>query len=60
MQGRNGDADVENGPGDTVGEGKNGTNGESSKNTYTPSGVKMDAGAPSLVLPDDLEEWDGG
>ena len=41
MQGRNGDADVENGPMDTVGAGKKGANRESGKNTNTLSGAKM-------------------
>ena len=35
LQGRNGDADVENGLGDTLGEGARGMNGESSINLYT-------------------------
>ena len=34
MQGRNGDADVENGLLDTVGEGESGTNGKSSINIF--------------------------
>ena len=40
MKGGKGDADVENRPGDTVGEGESGANGESSINTYTPLGVR--------------------
>ena len=35
MQGRNGDADVENGLVDTVGEAKSGVNAESNINIYT-------------------------
>ena len=40
MKGGKGDADVESRPGDTVGEGESGANGESSINTYTPLGVR--------------------
>ena len=40
MQGRNGDADVENGLADTVGEGEGGTNGESRISIYTGPCVK--------------------
>ena len=40
MQGRNGDADVENGLTDTEREGEDGTNGESSIVVYTQSRVK--------------------
>ena len=40
LQGRNGDADVENRLMDTAGEGEDGTNGESSIDVYTQSRVK--------------------
>ena len=40
MQGRNGDADVENGLADTVGEGEGGMNGESRISIYTGLCVK--------------------
>ena len=61
-----GDADVENGLVDTVGEGERGTSGESSINTYTPSHVKRTAGeklphntASSAWHSDDVEGWGG-
>ena len=44
MQGRNGDADVENGLVDTVGEGEDATNAESSIDIDTQSRVKWIAG----------------
>ena len=40
LQGRNRDADVENGLVDTVGEGKSGINSESSTDIYIPPCVK--------------------
>ena len=68
MQGRNGDADIENRLVDTIREGKSGTNGESRIDIYTLSCVKQIANKkllynnrePSLVLCDDLEGWDRG
>ena len=48
MQGRNGDAGVENGLVDTVGEEEKGTKGESSISIYTPSGVRRTAGEKLL------------
>ena len=48
MNGRNGDADVENGFMDTVGEGKSGTNREGSINMYTLSCLKWIAGEKLL------------
>ena len=47
MQGRNGDADVENGLVDTVGEGESETNGETI-NIYTLSGVRWIVGEKLL------------
>ena len=44
MQGRTGDADVENGLTDTEREGEDGTNGESSIVVYTQSRVKWITG----------------
>ena len=44
MQGRNGEAGIENGLGDTVGEGLNGRNGERSINIYALSCVKRIVG----------------
>ena len=44
MQGRNGDADIENGLMDTMREGEDGTNGESSIVAYTQSRVKWITG----------------
>ena len=44
MQGRNGDAGVEHGLVDTLGEGVNGMNGESCINIYTLSCVKWIVG----------------
>ena len=41
MQGRNGDADVENGFVDTVREGENGMNEENNINIYTLSCIKQ-------------------
>ena len=70
MQGRNGDADVENGLVDAVGEGESGMNGESSIDIYIPPCVKQTAGEKLLYntgspawhslghLGDDLEGWD--
>ena len=48
MQGRNGDADVENGLVDTVREGERGVNGENSTDIYTLSCVKQIAGGSLL------------
>ena len=48
MQGRNGDADVESGLVDTVGEGESETNGEISINIYILSGVRWIAGEKLL------------
>ena len=48
MQGRNGEADVENGLVDTVGQGKSRRNRESSINVYTLSGLKWIAGEKLL------------
>ena len=48
MQGRNGDADVESGLVDTVGEGESETNGEVSINLYALSGVRRIAGEKLL------------
>ena len=53
---------------DTTGEGKSGTNGESSIDIYTLSCVRQTANKkllynnrePSLMLCDDLKGWDGG
>ena len=50
MQGRNGDADIENGLVDTVGEGESETNGESSTDIYTLSGVRETAGEKLLHI----------
>ena len=44
MQGRNGNADVENGFVDTVGDEENGMNGESSIDVYALPGAKYIAG----------------
>ena len=48
MQGRTGDADIENGLVDTVGEGESGIDGEGSVNVYTLSGIRWIAGAKLL------------
>ena len=48
MQGRTGDADIENGLVDTVREGESGIDGENSINVYTLSGVRWIAGAKLL------------
>ena len=48
MQGRNGEAGIENGLGDTVGEGLNGRNGERSINIYALSCVKRIVGEKLL------------
>ena len=44
MQGRNGDADIENGLVDTMGKGESGMNGDSSINIYTLPCVKQISG----------------
>ena len=58
MQGRNGDADAENGPVATVGEGEGGTKGKSSISIYKPSRIKWIVGEKLLynagVQPDVL------
>ena len=48
LQGRNGDADIENGLGNIAGEGESGGNGESSTNLYTLSTVRWTAGEKLL------------
>ena len=48
MQGRNGDADIENSRVDTAGEGDSGANGENSTDTYTLLCVKQVAGEELL------------
>lgn len=48
MQGRNRDPDIEKGLADTVGEGKHGTNEESSINVYILSFVKWITGEKLL------------
>ena len=48
MQGRTGDADIENGLVDIVAEGKSGMNGESSTDIYTLPCVKQTAGEKLL------------
>ena len=48
MQGRNGDADIENGLVDRVGEGETGTNGQSNTDIHTPPCVKQIAGEKLL------------
>ena len=67
FQGRNGDAGVEKGPVDAVGEGEDGTNWESGTDIQACSHVKDIAGESlyaqgvcCLLLCDDLEEWDQG
>jgi len=66
FEGRNGDRYVQNGLGDTVGEGESGMNGENSISRYTLLWLKWTAGEKllykhretSLELCDDLEGWD--
>ena len=58
FQGRNRDADIENGLVDTDREGKHGNNWESSTETYTLLWVKYRE--LSSVLCDDWKEWDAG
>ena len=66
MQGRNRDADVENGLVDTEGEGESGLNWESSTDIYTLPCIKQIASGKlvysigSSMLCDDLDAWDGG
>ena len=48
MQGRNGDADAEDGPVDTKGEGENGMDGESSTSIDTPPMCETPAGEKLL------------
>ena len=66
MQGRNGDADVENGRVDTVGEGEGGMNWEMRFDIRTLPCVKQIASGNFLystelssVLCDDQDVWDG-
>ena len=66
FEGRNGDGDVQNGLGDTVGQGESGMNGESSISRCTLLQLKWITGEKllykhwetSLELCDDLEGWD--
>ena len=68
LQSSNGDTDIENRFGDTVGEGDGGTNGESSMKTYTFTICKTDSQWEfaiwhtelELGLCDNLEGWDRG
>ena len=60
MQGRNGNANIENRLTDTVREGKSGTNGESSIDIYTLPCMTLIAGEKLQALCDDLERWGGG
>lgn len=67
MQGRNEDADVENGHVETAGEGEGEVNWESSMDVYplpcvkqTASGDLLSGTGSSAGCCDDLEGWDGG
>ena len=51
LQGSSGDADIENGILDTVGEGEGGVNWESSRETYTFSSVQLLSHVQLLVTP---------
>ena len=59
MQGRNGNANIENRLTDTVREGKSGTNGESSIDIYTLPCMTLIAGEKLQALCD-LERWCSG
>lgn len=67
LQGRNEDADVENGHVETAGEGEGEVNWESSMDVYplpwrkqTASGDLLSGTGSSAGCCDDLEGWDGG
>ena len=61
LQGRNGDAEVENGLVDTVGDGEGGTNWKSSTDIHTlPCVTQIPRGELSSVLSDGLEGWGEG
>ena len=59
VQGRKGDADIENRLLNTVGEGDDGTNWENSTETYITIGKRVWHGELNGVLCDNLEGWTG-